>query len=244
MRTILALLMLCVLSAATLDQRYVQVVERDGNTSIEKSADLGLLSVQMNPGAFDRMADICEQSSELHCSVDAENKVVTLTDQFQSGGYYTYESEYGLPFVTHTLTVDSIPTDRFARLMDRLFDNANATGMVSGAGGPLYLSQKEENARGAELLKELGVTITYTVELPSAVSEARAGSVEAVVEGNLATFDLVAVLEDSEPLVVKSSELNFGYIVLVGGVAVLAALAWSFMGSRPKPRKPAKKRKK
>jgi len=244
MKTELALLVLCMLSAAALDQTYVQTVERDGSSIIEKTSDLGLLSTELNFGAFERMAEVCSGSAELDCSVDVEGKTVILRDSFQSNGHYSYESEYGLPFTTHTLTIESIPTDRFSRLMDRLFDEADATGMPASSVSPLYLRDKEQNREGAELLRQVGVTIIYTVEVPSGISEAYAGEVIATIDGNTATFDLVEVLEASEPMVVKSSELNYSYIILAGGIIVLAALAWSFMSSQPKPEKPQKKRRK
>lgn len=242
MKTELALLVLCMLSAAALDQTYVQTVERDGSSVIEKSADLGLLSTELNLGSFERMAEACGVAEDLDCTVDIEAKTVVLRDSFQSGGYYSYESEYGFPFTTHTLTIESIPTDRFSRLMDRLFDRADATDIPASSVSPLYLRDKGQNQEGAELLKQVGVTIEYTVELPSGISEAHAGEVAATIEGNKATFDLVEVLEASEPMVVKSSELNYSYTILAGGIIVLAALAWSFMSSQPK-KKPKKRKK-
>jgi hypothetical protein len=230
------------LSVATLDQTYVHMVDRDGNSVIEKTADLGLLSTELNPGAFERMAEVCSESAEFDCTVDVENKVVVLNDNLQSGGYYTYEVDYGFPFTTNTLTINSIPTDRFSRLLDRLFANADATNAPGTMASPLYLKDKEENQEGAALLKNIGITITYTIEMPVGISEASAGEVVATIDGNRASFDFVEVLAVSEPMVVKSSDINYSYLVAVAGIVILVWLGWSFIRSQPKPKKSKKKK--
>ncbi|MEW6722175.1 MAG: hypothetical protein AB1324_02855, partial [Candidatus Micrarchaeota archaeon] len=99
------------------------------------------------------------------------------------------------------------------------------------------LDDSEENAASAAILRRFGANITYTVVFPMPVSSATAGSVSGVVEGNRATFSLIDVMEESEPMVVRSSELNFGYIVVILCVLALAGLAAAFFATKPSKRK-------
>jgi len=57
--------------------------------------------------------------------------------------------------------------------------------------------------------------------------------------GKVQTFDLIAQLEDSKPIVLAESELNYWLAVLILGVIALAAFAYSFFGGKKK--KPGKK---
>jgi hypothetical protein len=63
------------------------------------------------------------------------------------------------------------------------------------------------------------------------------------VDGNSVTFDVVTLMEESAPVVIKSSELNMGYLIILAAAVVLGALAFSFFNSKP-IKKTAKKKKK
>ncbi len=231
-REILALVLFSLASFAAFDQSYVQTVGRDGNSTIQKSMQLTIFG-QLNAQALSGMEQYCSSLTAFDCSVDPANKTVTITDAFSSGGYYEYTTDYGLPFVTHTLTITRIPTDRFSNLLDRLL----AAGNVSGAGGggstsAIDLRDNSTNIQNAAYLRQFGANITYTVVRPADVSSAAAGNVSGSVAGRQATFDLVEVLGASKPIVVKSSELNLGYITAIVGLVVIIALAVAFVRSR------------
>ncbi len=231
-REILALLLISLSASAAFDQSYVQVLDRDGSSAIQKTMQVAIFS-QMTAQALSGMEQYCASLTAFNCSVDPVNKTVTINDSFSSGGYYEYTTDYGLPFVTHTLTIERIPTDRFSSLLDRLL----AAGNVSGAGGggataAIDLRDNATNVPNAAYLRQFGTNITYTVVMPADISSATAGNASASVSGRTATFDLVSVLSASKPIVVVSTELNLGYIVAIIGVLVIIGLAASFMGSK------------
>ncbi|MFH0738209.1 MAG: hypothetical protein V1827_06210 [Candidatus Micrarchaeota archaeon] len=239
MKTGFALLVLCtLLSAAAFEQTYVQTVSPDGSSDIIKSAELTVVAIPLAPGSFERMAEIC-QGSGGRCSVDPETRMIVLSESFEPGTYYTYSTEYGILMTTHTLTVNSIPTDRFGKALDDLFLEAEAITEVGGPVRPIVLSEKARNKEGSDAIRSFGANLTYVVNMPGGVIEAHAGDMEAAIDGRSATFDLLEVMGDSEPLIIKSSEINLTYIVLFCGILVIGYLAYTFL----KPQ-PAKKKKK
>jgi hypothetical protein len=239
-RAIIGILLLAIIADAALDQHYVQTVARGGGSSISVTSEVALFEGMLSEGGLERMARACEKGMDFECVVDAGNRTVTLSEDYAPGGYYTYSSEYGIPFITHTLTVGRIGTDRFSRAMDDLLDEANATNGSSGAGGTskaIDLSDKARNAESARVMRLVGANVTYAVIMPSQVSEARAGGATGAMSGNRAEFDLAAVLAESKPMVVKSQEINFGFLIAIAGVAALIALAVSFARTKPGKRK-------
>lgn len=239
-REIFALLLMAFVASAAIDQTYVQTVARNGASGIEKTMELAVFSNQLATEGLANMAAYCEKSSGINCSVDVGAKKVVITEEFSSGGYYVFSTDYGLPSITHTMTLNRVPTDKFSNALERLLVAANAT-EYAGSGGSarsIDLSDQEANAEAAAILKTLNANITYVVVMPSGVSEAKAGSVAGVISGQRASFDLLAVMsEGGGPIVVKSQELNFGYLIAIAGVVVLGALALSFAGTKPARRK-------
>jgi len=242
-REIFAILLLSFVAGAALDQTYVHEVSRNGDSVVEKSMELTVFSNQLTPGALERMSDACEHDSRLGCSVDVEKKLVVLSQELSPGAYYRYSTEYGLPSIAYTISIDRIPTDRFSDALGDLLAAANATevGQVRGTVKPLSLTERDENAANAGILKALGAKITYRVVMPSRVTYAAAGGVQGAIDGNSADFAVVDVMADSAPLVVRCEELNWGYLLLIAMVAVLGALAYLFMKSG-KPMKKSKKK--
>ncbi len=232
-REILALLLLALSASAAFDQTYLQTLSRDGNSTIEKTMQVTIFSNQLDSQAMAKMDEFCKGQTALDCSLDVGNKTITITDSFSSGGYYEYTTDYGLPYVTHTLTITRIPTDRFSTLLDRILSAANVSG--SGGGGsvsPIDLRDNATNVQNAAYLRQFGANLTYTIIMPADISSAASGALNASVSGRTASFDLVGVLAESKPIVVRSQELNLGYITAIVGVLIIAALAVSFMGSK------------
>jgi len=242
---IIAVLILVMVStaAAALDQSYIHTVSRDGTSVMEKTMELSVFSNKLTPEMLGKMADLCRTDRDLDCDVDVEGKKITIRENFSSGGYYTFTTDYGLPDVTYTLAVRSLPSDRFSATLDKLLVGAGVTEAASGSASPLELTDKEANEQTASYLKFLKVKVTYSVTMPAAISEASAGSVAGEVSGDSATFDLLKVMEESEPITVKSSELNLGYIVGIIGIVVLVAMAAYFLYANKPAEKAPKKRK-
>ncbi len=234
-REFLGLLILSVMASAAIDQEHIQVVARNGSSSIEKTMEVVIFSDQLAADALLRMAQVCRTSAAVDCSVDVEGKTVTMREDYLPGTYYTYSSEYGLPFVTHTITISKVPTDRFSRALARLLVLANATEPAAGGGSvnPIDLLDTEQNGPSVEILRRLDANLTYVVIMPLPVAEASAGEAPGRVDGDRAEFDLIAVMEAGKPMVVRSRELNLGYMVAIAGIVVVAALALAFFRSKP-----------
>jgi hypothetical protein len=234
-RELLGLLILSAMAAAAIDQEYVQVVARNGSSSIEKTMEVVLFSDQLAADALVRMEQVCRTSTAVDCTVDAEARKVTMREDYLPGTYYSYSTEYGLPFVTHTISISKVPTDRFSRALGRLLVLANATEPAAGGGSvnPIDLLDREENGPNVEILRRIDANLTYVVVMPLPVAEASAGEVTAAVDGERAEFDLIRVMEEGKPMVVRSRELNLGYMVAIAGVVVVAALALAFFRSKP-----------
>ncbi|NYZ74360.1 hypothetical protein H0O00_04415 [Candidatus Micrarchaeota archaeon] len=232
------------LAAAALDQSYVHVVARDGTSTMEKSMELAVFSNQLTSDALEKMAVLCKSDRDLDCDVDVANKKVAIREKLSPGAYYSFSSDYGLPDITHTLVINSIPSDRFAADLDDLLVGAGVTESSGGSVDSIDLRDKTANNKSVYYLKLLKVNITYTVTMPLDIAEARAGDVAGEISGNSATFDLVKVMEESEPITVRCTELNLGYMVGIAGIAVIAVLAFLFLsGRKPEAEKPQKKRK-
>lgn len=238
-RSMFVLLMLSLAAFAALDQSYSQVVSRNGTSTITRTSDITIFAGQLTVQALEKMAAACEESDSLDCSVDIGEKKVTFRESFAPGGYYSMSSDYGFPFITHTLTIDRIPTDRFSSSLDKLLRASGVAGEQGASIRPIELADKKTAQENAQILRSVNANITYTILMPIAVSEARAGNVSGSVEGAGVAFDLVEVIGAGEPIVVVGRELNLGYMVAAAGVIVLAALALSFFGTK-KPRRKKK----
>jgi len=237
-REIIFLLLVSTLVSAALDQSYVQTVSWDGSSEITKSTDISVFQAELNENGVEKVRAYCEE--EPACSV--EGNVITITEEFQPGNYYTFTAESGFPFTTYTFQQNKIPTDVFSESLDNVLKAAGAINKTGKAADVLDLTDREKNVQSAVFFRKFKANITYVINMPGGISEAHAGDVNAEVEGSSATFDVVALMEESEPVTVKSGELNLGLLVLVAGVIVVGALAISFVRSKAKSK--SKRRKK
>jgi hypothetical protein len=231
LKPMMALLIVLALSFSTMDRMYVQDIRPDGSSTIQKTMDLSIFANKLSASSFQAMADFCARSSQVSCSVDAASKTVTIKESLASGSYYSVNSEYGFPFITQTLTIDRIPNDMFGASLNTILAAANITAPDQSAVQALNLH--DDNNASASVLKAIGANYTYIVTMPSSVSEARSGGYNAAIDGDSATFDLVQVLSQSQPMVLVSGQINSFVVVIIIGIIVLGALAYSFFGSKP-----------
>jgi hypothetical protein len=239
-REILAFLILSTLVSAALDQSYVMTVDREGNSEIAKSMEFVAFTNEFTEEDFETVKGICETDSEIDCSVDG--KTLTITEDFAPGQYYSYKADYGIPSITYELTVKNIPTDTFTDSLNKLFVKA---GVESGSssGFSIDLENTKENQENARFLRKYDANITYKIIMPIGIESAMAGNSSGKASGNSVTFDIVSLMEESEPVKIKSSELNMGYLIILSAAVVLGALAFSFFNSKP-VKKTSKKKKK
>lgn len=241
-REILAFLILSTLVSAALDQSYSMTLDREGNSQISKGMDIVVFTNEFTEDDFEKVKEICETDSEIDCSV--EGKTITITEDFVPGQHYSYQADYGIPSITYEVTIKKIPTDTFSTSLDKLFRKAGAVnGSQSSSGVSIDLLNAKENQENAKFLRKFDANITYQITMPTGVSYAMAGNTTGVVNGNSVMFDVVSLMEESQPLLIKSSELNMGYLIILAAAIVLGALAFSFFNSKP-VKKTTKKKKK
>ncbi len=222
-REIFLFLIVSSLAFAALDQTYVQDVSREGASEITKSMDVTLFAGGLDDEAFQRISEVCDTDAELVCSI--EDKTIAMTEKFSPGVHYSFEADYGFPSITYTFTLKKVATDRFATSLDKLLLKAGVIEEMGGAVPPIDLEDKETNLEGAALLRQLKANITYVVNMPTAITEASAGS----VSGSSVTFDVASLMEASKPVTVRCSELNMAFLIVIGAVIVLGGLALSFI---------------
>ncbi|MBU0526932.1 hypothetical protein KKE92_00470 [Candidatus Micrarchaeota archaeon] len=241
-REILVILLMCTLVSAGLDQSYIHIVDREGNSEITKTMDISAFMTDFEDGSMENVSDLCSIDPELRCSVDG--KVITITESFSPGEHYNFQVDYGIPFITYTLTQKKIPTDVFSVSLDKLLRKAGVIeGGVEGSADAIDLYNEEENKENAGFLRRFKVNLSYQITVPTTIDEARAGNVSGIVDGSTATFDIVDLMEESQPIVIKNSELNMGYLVIIAAVIILGGLAYSFFKSKPAVKKKTKKTK-
>ncbi len=233
-REILAILLISTLANAAMDQAYTHTVSREGTSEITRSIDISIFTTELEASAIEKMKEICEEDPQITCSV--EGNTIAITEEFSPEGYYKFEAEYGLPEITYTLTQKKIPADRFSISLDKLLLEAGAI-EESKPAPPIDLTDREKNVKTAELLERFKITITYTINMPTPIYEAYAGNISAPVSGSSVTFDIVEVMAESEPIVVRSRELNTGYLIIIAAVMIVGLLALLFFRKRPGKRK-------
>jgi hypothetical protein len=231
MRHICAILLILALASATIDQRYLQTFSADGSSTIEKYMEVSIFASQLPDASLERMSQFCAASSKINCSVDIKNKTIVVSERFGTGGYYSSETDYGLPFITQTVSIERIPNDRFGSTLEIILSSADITGAESGTVSALNLRDKS-NQETAMYLKKFKANLSYTVVMPAAVFSASAGNYSAQIDGQYARFDLLKVLDQSQPMRIASREINSAAIVAIIGLIVLAALALTFFGSK------------
>ena len=232
MREIVFLLLLTAVVSAGLDQSYEHRVMADGESTIQKTMEMSLFS---DEETLAKVEAVC--SSNPSCDVD--NKTITIRESLTPGQYYSFEDSYGL-FIDYELTIKKIPTDVFSRNLDSILREAEVIDEDSSSAAATDLLA--DNSETAEFLRKFNVSITYTVEMPMDITEAGAGDVAGQIDGKKATFDIVEVMGNPGPIVVKSSQINSSYLIIGAGIIAFAALAVMYF--RPGKKQSNKKRKK
>jgi hypothetical protein len=222
-------------ASAAIDQSYEMRVNRDGSSVIEKSMEMNIFGADLNAAELAQVSELCQRDSRFDCSVDG--RTIMMAEGFSPGSYYTYRSDFGLLEIEHTLTINRVPTDRFSIILEDILDEAGIQEASGEAAEPIDLLDRAENEEAIGVLRQFGANLTYTVAMPSGFTEARSGALEGTRIGDGAMFDLLDVMDGAQPMVVKSKELNTANIVVASMVVVLAALAITFMRTKPKKRR-------
>jgi len=217
MKNVLFLFLLSAVLVSSAAQSYVQNMDATGRAAVEERRDMSVFLQLLPGGSLGKIADTCASIPSLSCSVSG-NIMTTRIQLGPDSGYYSFDTQYGLPFLTTTLTVNRLPTDMFDASVS---DIMNKAGVTSGKGraAPIDLNDKGANAATAAAWKEAGLDIDYSIVMPN---------------GHTETYRLTDLLADSHPIVITTQEPDFGLMALIIGILVLAAFAFSFFGKRKK----------
>lgn len=214
-------------------QTYEQTMDLDGDSVITREEDANLFLGLFGDDALQKIEQVCAEDSSLGCSY-SEGKL-KLTENFQlKDGYYQFETSYGLPYIEYTLEVNKIPTDRFMKKLSEVLVAAGLSDYTDQSGRAIDLSNKEENAEMAKLMRDSQLGIAYVIEMQGEIFVASAGEANGDVEYSRVTFSLEDVLSESEPIVVKSRELNLGFILFILAILIMGAFAASFFFGKKK----------
>ncbi len=220
-----ALLFLLVSGCVTVEYRHT--VALDGSGTLTQLIDFTRYAEFVNTSTFNEsvISSFCTSmqdrlTSGTTCAVEG-NTVVLSRQVDPNGGFYSFESSGDLFNPRAKLTVHRIPSTSF--LVSTGIDNVPVE--------DIDLNDRERNAAAAASLRIVGANVTYAITMPFTVTSARAGNYTAIKNGNTATFDLLAVLSASEPLVVQAGVFNI--LPVLGGILVIAMVAllvWLFFG--------------
>lgn len=234
MRRLAFFILAGILLTGAVQQEYVQNVEPGGNSIISRKADIGFFGDMLPGGSIDAMENFCSQSSEIECSVDSENFSILISDSFSADSvYYDFISEESLPYITHTLTINRIPTDRFSELTDDIIVGAGIYEESSSPVDPVVLGDAE-TAGMARSMDYLDIDIRYYVEVPGQITSVECGELQSSISGNQVDFSLVDAMKQQERIVIRSRELNMPYIILICIALAMGALALSFFWEKKK----------
>lgn len=166
---------------------------------------------------FEAMCD--DVPSGVTCTTDISTWTVTMEKTVSaSEAFYEFETSGDLFSKKYKLTIDELPN--FGEVGDE------ETGEVPS--GSLTSS---ENAEGAVGMQQMGMEWTYVVEMPGKITSAQGGDIDDD-NPNVATFDVLDMMSDQEPIVVEAEGSGLG--CLPGVVLLLAVFGFVAINTIPK----------
>jgi hypothetical protein len=178
----------------------------------------------MIPGVdSSKLRNTCMANAGLGCTVD-DGTIILKTAIPKNSEYYSFRTDYGIPFTTYSLSIKSIPNDVFSKQLNAVLV---AAGMPAGSEYEVLEITKDGDISSS--LKIFG-DISYSVEMPGDIFEANIGS---ATSSSGATFLLSDAYAAGGPVVIKSREINWGYLLLIFAAIAIIGFALSFKyGSR------------
>ena len=241
MKKLLLFLLLFSLAAfAANEQVFTQEVYQNGTSKISRQMDLSIFSARLGADGLSKMAQKCIGGFVPTCSVDVSKKSLYMEEFFSpDDSYYAFSSDGGFPYMTYSLTINSIPTQKFVQDTDRLlYESGALTDSAGSASSPLDLSKNNSNF--ISIAKLLNTNLSYSVIMPGSIDLASAGSYRGSIYASTAGFDLLSVLQTRSPIIVRSKDFNSSLFVMIIGAIALVLLGYLFFGISRKDSKPNK----
>lgn len=230
-------------------QSYTHNVDKNGNSEISVVMDFSKLPFyasqfgktkdQSKSVLSKALAEACENTAKIdkstECSVQ-DDKVLMKKSFTDKDGYYTFEVNEGIPYRTYRMIIYKIPSESFAKLLyptAKKYTSDFLSADIEGVPLIIDLRKKQENAITASGLKLLpDFDYTYEVQMPGEIINSYYGNNSVQSSGNKVKFNLVQVLEKSEPLVIESKEINILLIGLIIGAIIIIGLWLSFFSKQ------------
>lgn len=223
---ILAVFAVLVLLFGCAEYSYTQEFKEDGNSTLELRIDY-TYTIEMYAEYEGKTYETklqefknekkneCEElvnaNSGITCKVEKE--IVEISIDLLSGEYYNFTKKNNIPDHVYILELNKIL-------------NLNLLDPVTGIDAfELNGNLSEENRVKLQAAKNLGIKLEYIIIMPGEIFDASSGEVEGKIEGNKATFNLIEVAENAEPIIVKSKKVDEIYLYLVY-LAVVVIFVW------------------
>ncbi len=231
MKSIFVLVLLFAVASAALDQNYVQSFNNSGSSISLKSMDISVFSGTLSSQELSLLNQNCVLNHG--CSFNKSSNIIILSEELTpQEGYYDFNADYSLPFITYTVKINSLPNDRFSS------DLTSMMGLAPGNYQPTDFNK--DNSGTAKFLGKLNANFSYEVIMPAQIDQASAGAINGTIVGNVVTFNLLDVMNQKGPITITAHELNLTYIIIVIAIIVIVAIAISFRKETKKVKKPQK----
>ncbi|MEK6981753.1 MAG: hypothetical protein AABX38_02380 [Candidatus Micrarchaeota archaeon] len=218
-----AIVFTIVLLSGCISQTYLQNFSADGTSKLSQITKTN--SVE----GYENFTSIVQSECQKTSNCSFTNNTLTLqTSLIPDNTYYTFSSAFEFPFNVYRAKITRLPTDKFSSFYTSIV-NQLPTGIgVSNNPEALDLTKKQINSELAKSLLQSKMIFLYTVKMPGQISLAISGNYSAKIQGNTGVFDMAEVLQNSEPFILESKELNVAAILLIVVIFVLAYVSFKF----------------
>lgn len=232
-KTAVMVFFVALLALGCISQTYYHKINPDGSSTISQTTDYakviasetenGKNSQKLLDSAELAFARVCS-TTKMECRYDESS--ITLTDTAnQRNDFYEFESAQSLFGSSYKITINKIPRQKFDSALQKGRDALDKS-LIGDAEKEIVpdldLNDREGNAQLARDLKNNNADAMYVVEFPVAITSATSGNYSARIKGNIAEFDMAAVLSDSSPITIEGSESNPSLLVMaILGIALI-----------------------
>lgn len=218
------LIIIGIVFSATMDHTYMQEIDEKGNSVFTRVTKGEVFPEGSNQSAIEQ---ICKENIVATCKINQSSQTTQITIKMkESEGYYSIDTDYGFPFITHTITVEKIPTDKISEDMIKVLKQSGFSKRIQGASAVDLLANNAESARA---LKSFQANIQYQLIVPGLINEATFAEERIEFSGEKIEIDFTKLLEKQGELKIVSSEINWAYVSAVIAVLVIVAFGASFV---------------
>jgi hypothetical protein len=217
---------------------YEQKFDASGSSTLTQRMDFTRLvdlskQVQNNsspsqPSVADSLQQSCGNYTGKVDSCKVEGNELVIVRSLKLGDkMYDFKVESEFPNKVYVLTVDYLPNSDLNSGLEFALGSSGGAGLgSSGLNNANRLSEMPKSTPNG--LKTMGIDLTYVVEMPAEVSSASVGK----ISGKTVKIDLVEAMQNQEPIVIKSKELDAVSVGIAAGAVLVVIAGAAFLFSR------------